>query len=204
MAKPRVVQVVINYSLHGQLCNNVLHFGTDGFEELIAPLLSDILACITSSLRPAVTEDLVVNSLLGRELFPVLKDPEELTPGVVTQGTGLPGGVSFSAYLFQIKTGLGGKSNRGRIYIPGTIENDVQLSRVSDAAMVKLVAFASCLANKFIQRGAGSSPWQIGVLSRKKSLEVGQTIGSAFNVATVLRPVKEVAVMRSRRIGNGN
>ncbi len=204
MAKLRVVQVVISYSLHGQLCNNVLHFGTDNFEDEIPALLQDILTCITNSLRPAVSEDLVVNGLTGRELYPVLKDPEELTPAVVTQGTGLPGGVSFSAYLYQIKTGLGGKSNRGRIYIPGTIENDVNLSRVSDAAMVKLIAFATCLANKFISRAAGSSPWQIGVLSRKKSTEAGQNIGTAFNVATVLRPVKEVAVMRSRRIGNGN
>ena len=199
-----IVRVVIKGRLHSQETNNVLHFGFTGIEPNYAQLIADIIDCIFQSLRPAVSEDWALEMVTAQQLWPVRLDPIEQTPAVVTAGTGLPGGVSFSAYLIRIRTGLGGRTNRGRMYIAGTIENDVNLSRLSDSGLAKVVAFATCMIGKFVTTATSTKAFEIGVLSRKELAVALATEQTAFTEATNLIAVREVKSMRSRQIGHGN
>jgi hypothetical protein len=199
-----VVQVVIKGKLHGQETNNVLHFGATAAEPNYAALILDVIACIYDSLRPAITDEWKLELVTARQLWPVMSDPIEQTPPQTTQGTGLPGGVSFSAYLIRIRTGLGGRTNRGRMYIAGTIENDVNLSLMTDSAMTKIQAFVTCMITKFISSQASQKAFEIGVLSRKEMTAAGATAQTAFTEAKTLIAMREVASMRSRKIGHGN
>lgn len=199
-----IVQVVVKGQLHGQETNNVLHFGATGLEPNYAQLLLDIIDCIFTALRPALTEEWSLTMCTARQLWPVKLDPIEQIPPQATAGTGLPGGVSFSAYLVRIRTGLGGRTNRGRFYIAGTVENDVNLSRLTDAGLARLVTFVNCMIGKFISAEGSTKAFEIGVLSRKELAAVGATHQTAFTEAKNLVPVREVASMRSRKIGHGN
>jgi hypothetical protein len=199
-----IVRVVIKGSLHLQETNNVLHFGFTGLEPNYLQLITDIIDCIFTTLRPAVSEDWKLEMVSAQQLWPVRLDPIEKTPDAVTQGTGLPGGVSFSAYLIRVRTGLGGRTNRGRMYIAGTIENDVNLSRLTDSGLAKVVAFAACMVGKFVTTPTSTKAFEIGVLSRKELAAPLANEQVAFTEATSLVAVREVKSMRSRQIGHGN
>lgn len=198
-----VAQCVIVGKLHGQDTNNVLHFGANGVEPNLQQLLADILDCIVTAFRPAASDEWSLTKVTGRILAPQLTDPIDLIPANAVTGSGLPANPSFVANLIRINTGLGGRTHRGRIFLPASIENDVTASRLTDAGYAKLVAFAACLAGKFIKGGVDNPPWEIGVLSRTNAKKEGQTIITAFTAAVKLTPVREVARMGSRKIGHG-
>jgi hypothetical protein len=198
-------QVTIEGSLHGQQTVNVLHFGANGAEPNWNQLITDILDCITTALRPATSSDWTLTKLTHRVIHPQLGDPVDHFPAVATAGTGLPAEVSFAAQIVRINTGLGGRRHRGRMFLAGVVANDVQQSKLSDAALARLVAFAACMAGKFIKAdGAVDNPaFEIGVLSRTQAKDAGQTLETAFTPATALNAQRVVGCMRSRRIGHG-
>jgi hypothetical protein len=202
---PRVVQATVVSKLHDQECNNVLHFGTSDLEAILLQLGVAIVTCLVSTFRPMTSDEWVFEKVVLRELHPELSDPVEYIHNVTVQGTGLPTSPSFCANLMQIKTGKGGRSNRGRTYWPGVIENDVTKSRLTDGGMDKFVAFCNCLRDAFIKQGELAEPtWNLGVLSRKKASTPPNTVSSAFVPATALVPQRIVARMGSRKVGVGS
>jgi hypothetical protein len=207
MPKPfnSVGQVTIEGVLHGQQTVNVLHFGANTPEPNWNQLIADILDCITTALKPATSSEWTLTKLTHRVLFPQLGDPSDHFPGVAIAGTGLPSETSFSANIIQIRTGLGGRRHRGRMFLAGVIANDVQQSRLTDNGLAKVVAFAACMASKFVRNPGilDNPPFEIGVLSRTTAKEQGNTIETGFTPATNLIAQRVVGVMRSRRIGHG-
>jgi hypothetical protein len=202
----RIVQAVIVGLLHGQETNNVLHFGGNGTEPNLNQLLADILDCIVTTFKPAASSEWTLTKISGRPLFPQLGDPIDLFPTTAVAGTGLPAETSFSANIIRINTGLGGRRHRGRIFMPAVIANDVNQSKLTDNGLAKLVAFAACMAGKFIKapNAVDNPAWEIGVLSRTQAKVQGETLETSFTPATVLTAQRVVGVMRSRRIGHGN
>lgn len=198
-------EVTINGTLHGQQTVNVLHFGANGAEPNWDALITDILSCITTALRPAVSSDWTLDKLTHRRIWPTLGDPVDHFPAAATAGTGLPAEVSFAAAIIRINTGLGGRRHRGRMFIPGVVANDVNKSQFTDVALARLVVFAACMAGKFIKApGAVDNPaFELGVLSRTQAKVQGETLQTAFTPAVALTPQRVVGVMRSRRIGHG-
>jgi hypothetical protein len=206
MPKPygAVAQVVIVGELHGQVTNNVLHFGGNGLEFNLNQLITDVIDCINTTLKQAVSEDVAFKKVTARLLYPVLGDPVEAEFAPGTLGTGLPAQASFVAMLIRLNTGLGGKTKRGRMFIPGAIENSVNASRLSDSALLLLAAFCACMIGKFLHTVESPKAWELAVYSRKLGTALGATpeVGT-FPVKT-MTPIREVASMRSRRIGHGN
>lgn len=201
----RIAQATIVSRLHGQECNNVLHFGVNPAEIALIQLAVAIVTCLVSTFRPMTSDEWVLQQVNVREIWPNLGDPVEYIHTSAVSGTGLPTSPSFVAYLMRVRTGKGGKSNRGRHFFPGVVENDVTQSRLTDSSMEKFLAFCNCLRDAFIRQGELAAPdFEIGVLSRTRAKIVGQSAETAFTPATQLVPVREVAVMRSRRIGHGS
>jgi hypothetical protein len=202
---PRIVQATVVGKLHGQETNNVLHFGTSDMEAILIQLAVAIVTCLISTFRPMTSDEWVLEKVVVRELHPELGDPIDYIHNVAVAGTGLPTSPSFVAYLMRIKTGKGGRSNRGRTFWPGVIENDVTKSLLTDGSMDKFVAFCNCLRDAFIKQGELAEPtWNLGVLSRTRAAIPPNTISSAFTPATSLVPVREVARMGSRKVGVGS
>jgi len=204
------VKVRILGKLHAQDNIQVLHFSTTtevndnpARDALILALLQAILACITEQLLDAVTSEYRLVGLEGTEVFPTIGDPIFLAAPANTVGTRGPTSASVLATLIQIRTGLGGKTHRGRNFWPPAGEADTNVSILSGDVMTQLTAFVNCIAGKFIGQ-AKTEPWSLGVYSRKLGTPSNTQWSNGFTEATSMVPSDLVAVMGSRKVGRGS
>lgn len=204
------VRVRIMGRLHQQDCIQVLYFSTNAEvndnparDALILQLLTAVLACITEQLLDAVTSEYTILGLEGTEVFPTNGDPIFLAAPADSVGTRGPTSSSVLASLIEIRTGLGGKSHRGRNFWPPAGEADSNVSVLSGDVLTQLQAFIDCLAGKFIGAGA-SEMWRLGVYSRKLGPNPNTQWSNAFTAATQMLKKDVIAVMGTRKVGRGS
>jgi hypothetical protein len=195
--------------IHGQDCINVLHFATNtvindpaAAAQLLTALATAMLACAFDTLKEAVTSNWTLSRIEVSQIHPVAGDVIEMAPAQATVGQLSPASVSFAASLVQIRTGLGGRTKRGRFFLPPVGETETTDSIIAAGSMDQITAFLNCVAGKFIGAGATES-WRLGVLSRK-TLADGGTFDTAFTEALTLVPSNVVAKMGSRKVGKGS
>jgi hypothetical protein len=196
--------------LHGQDCIQVLHFNTvtevndnPARDALILVLLQAVLACITEQLLDAVTSEYRLVGLEGTEVLPTIGDPIFLAAPANTIGTRGPTSSSVLATLIQIRTGLGGKTHRGRNFWPPAGEADSNVSILSGDVMTALTEFINCIAGKFIGP-AKTEPWSIGVYSRKLGSPTNTQWPQGFTDATSMVASEVIAVMGTRKLNRGS
>ncbi len=201
----KIVQVVIKGSLHGQETNNVLHFGTNAVNPAYLQLLLDIIDCLRTN-KAMFSDAFKVEKLTARELFPVPLDEIEQTPSPVLIGDGLGALPSFNAALMSLSTGLGGRSNRGRLFMPGVVTSDTSMSKFTASGLAKWQAFLACMIGKFVGAAADvdSKVFNWGVLSRKNSGVNYATAGAGFNRIRTATAKDVIATMHSRKLGVGS
>lgn len=202
-------QVRIVGKIHGQDCINVLHFATNqqindpgAADALILTLLVAVLQCVTEQLMNGVTSDYTLTAVEGHRIAPVVQDPLSQIPAQATAGVRTPTSVSFTSSLVQIRTGGGGRSGRGRMFLPPAGEGETTNSALDAGVISDLTDFIACLAGKFIGAGA-TTPWRLGVLSRKIMANNPANFDTAFREAVSLVPIPTVAKMGSRKVGHG-
>lgn len=197
-------------TIQGQDCINVLHFGStlqsfdnpDAVVQMLTALATAMLACAFDNLKAAVTSDWSLRSIEVTQIHPVKGPTITVPPAQATVGQLSPSSVSFTSSLVNVVTGLGGRSHRGRIFLPPAGETETANSILNQGAIDAITAFLNCVAGKFIGQAA-TEDWRMGVLSAK-SIKAGQTFDQAFTEAVALIPNNKVAVMRSRKLGHGN
>lgn len=191
--------------LHGQQCLNVVHFATNSagtdqgiVNDLLLALAAAMLECAIETLLPAVTSDYKLIQCDARTIAPTASDPIVATAPVDSNGELSVTSVSFAASLVHVRTGGGGKSGRGRMFLPPPGETQVANSTIDDPTQTLITAFLTCLAGKFF--GANpSTAWRMGVLSQKILANNPANFDQAFRQASSLNPVATLAVMRSRK-----
>lgn len=196
--------------LHGQQCINVLHFATNdaiadqgSLDELLLQLAQALLECAVTTLLPAVTQDYELVQCDAKRIAPSFSDPILATAANGSVGELGPTSASFVASLVNLRSGVDGKRGRGRLFLPPAGEANITASAIDAGTMAAIAAFGVCLAGKFL--GANpSTPWRLGVLSRKDLSGVGGNFDNAFRVVASINPVANVAVMRSRKVGHGS
>jgi len=196
--------------IHGQETVNVLHFATNtvvndpgALDQLLLSLAQALAECVTTKLLLAVTGDWRFVQCDAKRIAPTTSDPILATGTPDDTGALAPTSVSFAASLVSVRTGQGGKSGRGRIFLPPPGEPQMQASNIDGPTLVLIADFLACVAVKFM----GANPatdWHLGVLSRKKLTGVGGSFDNAFAIATSLNPVAEAAIMSSRKVGKGS
>jgi hypothetical protein len=202
-------QVRIIGELHGQETVNVMHFATNDqvndegtLDSILLALAEAVRDCVISTLLPGVTSDWRFVRTEALRVYPTRTDPIVATGTPDNVGELSSTSVSFAASLINIRSGRGGRSGRGRIFLPPPGESEVQNSLVDNATLVLLAAFAGCVATKFM--GANpTTPWHLGILSRKIAGATNSAFDNGFFIATSLNPSADVACMRSRRRGHG-
>lgn len=195
--------------LHQQLTVNVLHFATNtqindpvARDLLILQLLAQVLACVTDQLLAGVTSDWTFTGIEGTAIAPVLSDPQFSAAPADSVGTLGPTSASFISTLCTIRTGLGGRTHRGRFFLPPAGEANTANSVLDNGTVDQIQAFLTCLIGKFVGAGA-STPWRIGVLSRKLLANNPANFDTAFTEATNLTVTDLCAIMGSRKVGRG-
>jgi len=195
--------------LQGQDCINVFTFATNtvvndppAIDTLLLQIAEGLLDCAVTTLLPAVTSDYTLVACDARLIYPAPGDPVIATAVAGSVGTSGPTNVSFASSLMNIRTGTGGRSGRGRKFLPPPGDDAITNSVLDPDTMVQLANFGLCLAGKFMNINK-TTDWQLGVLSRKIAGANNAAFDNGFRIATQLSAVQEVALMSSRKVGRG-
>lgn len=201
-----------------QDCINVWHFIADRADtDVYINLLQALAACVITSLLPGLSPLYRFVGCTGRRISPTLGPVIELFPDSNQTTTGATTGdvlPSFNACCISLHTTRGGKSGRGRKYMPPMPEGSTTASliNVEGAYWLAILAFVACVVQKFVHSDElGSGPqWSVGVWSRgtpARTTAGGVVIplqAPAFARATNLVPHREIATMRTRKVGRGS
>lgn len=207
-------QARIAGTLHGQQTMNVLHFATNTAiadasppSPLLIALVEAIVDCVLTTLLPAVTQDWTFDFCDAKFVHVAganagFTDPVIQTPPANSKGTLGVTSVSFAASLVNIRSGFGGRSGRGKMFLPPAGEAQITNSQIDAGTEDLIVAFLTCMAGKFLGV-APTTDWRLGVLSRKLAGPTLANFDAGFFVASQLSPSANVAVLSRRKKGHG-
>jgi hypothetical protein len=201
-------QVRICGRLDGQETNNVLHFIAAGsIDDVDLRLIAIIAQCFVTHLLPVLPQSFSLERVVWKKVSPNLGLEYISVPSGFASGAGdansLP---SFVSTLISIRTAEGGRSKRGRMYLPGVGEGDTTGSYInmSTAFWAGVIAFVGCIAASFIGNAGGAvNKFNMAVYSRKLG---GSTLpygAAGFTLVTDLTPTSLLATTRSRKVGRG-
>lgn len=207
-------RVKIIGELHGQLTETALNFrGADSnsYTTYLAELQAlhdDVIANVLTPLKAFCNQEWKLKTVLSIQLNPrpgVMIETIQ-TGGGIQVGNSLP---SFCAGLLSLRTGLTGRSNHGRLFIPGVSEDLSSLSKLEGNYLSTLQSLGSTLVTRYGTSGAANSA-RLGVFSRKLGITrmPGPPPYLVYDPAklqiisqVVARP--EVATQRKRKLARG-
>lgn len=193
---PGVAQAEIRATYLGIPMENVLHF-TTGEDPATPQVLEDLAAQLASSWTANIMPHVNINYVL-REIFvfdlsvqsgSMATDTTVLGEAGALNTTPLPGNVAFCVSL---RTGLRGRSFRGRVYLAGLGEPDTT-GNVLDATLAgQLVTGIDDVRADLLSGG-----FQLVIVSRRNG-GVDRTTGIATPVSAVLAVDNHVKTQRRR------
>lgn len=179
-------------------------------DNLETRVLRAIMECYMNILIPHSGSNLLIETVRGKEVSPTLGPIYELAPEATDNvqgddvGDTLPSHVSLCVNLHSTR---GGRSGRGRFFIPGVPESASQGSYIlsTNIYWTTILAFVACLATKLIHVGEpiGTNQVSWGVMSRK--LGGLKPPYNSVGFATVTRAVPRsiLGSSNSRKVGRG-
>jgi hypothetical protein len=204
-----MIRATIEGRLHGQVTNNVLFFGRVGelgnpdWATILAALGAAIITCAIDTLLPALSTQFTLERVRLQAVDPTLTDEVIVTTNLPDSGEvaneSLP---SFTAAVLSFRTGMGGKSKRGRMYIAGVPENGQTDSLVTAAERDLLQDFVACLIAQFTGN-VGAGGFRLGVYSRKLGGVKPMNMSLGWVPVTSISQNSALGTMRSRKLGRG-
>lgn len=202
-------QVRVRGHMEGQETNNVLHFtAATAVDDVELRLILALAECFITHLIPVTSSVWALQDIVWKRVTPTLGVENVTVPtGTLTGGgaaTALP---SYASVVLSIRTALGGRSKRGRMYLPGIPEGATIVSSLDtgNAYWTAVVAFVACVASKFI---LGDPPpansFQMEVYSRKIGGSTFPYAIGGFTPVTQVIPVVALGTTRSRKVGRGS
>ena len=207
----KVIKAKIVGRIHGQETNNIMWFGTDlvgndvpSIIPILTQLAAHIVDCAVQQLLNGATSDWTFEKMEMQHVHPFLTDPIEVAAPANSVGQRGTVNASFETVLMKITTGLGGKTHRGRNFLPPPGDADLVNSLLIDGPTKDwYTGFVTCLIGKFVGPTA-STPFHIGVLSRKWLKDHANDYNGAFTEATFLSVDPRLTHLHSRKVGVGN
>lgn len=189
------LRVVVNQLLDQQLVENVFYISNHADSTLEA--MEDVVNNNLLNWFNDISNELAVTSVSVQSLAPVHTDPYE-------EAKAFNGGDLFAALpvanaaIVSLKTGLGGRHNRGRKYLAGIPQQDVDNSRLEDAKRAAMQATWNTINDYFKDGGSGLATWGI----YNKTVVGGVPTHNFVPIQSVIvRPI--LGTMRSRLPGHG-
>lgn len=204
-----IFQVRLVGSQEGQETNNIFHFSCVGASsDVETHLVTVLLTCVLTHVVPVASAQWELVKAIWKRVSPTLGPEFETLPASSGVGGGNAAALpSYASVVFSIRTALGGKSHRGRFYLPGIPEAVTTNSKLDagNAYWTAMQAFAACLASEFFHPdpAGGTDLFDIGVYSRKIGGAAFPYGASGFTAANQIVPHLELATTRSRKLGRG-
>jgi len=201
-------QVRVVGQIEGQETNNVFHFSAaTGIDDVELRLIAALAECFVTHLIPVSSSAWQLVKMIWKKVHPTL-GVEHIT---IPTGTLVGGGAatalpSFCSAVVSIRTEQGGRSHRGRMYLPGIPEGDATISTLDAGGdfAAGVAAFAACLATKFILGDPpAANSFQMQVYSRKLGGATFPYGTAGFTAVSSFVPVAALGTTRSRKVGRG-
>jgi len=211
-AQGEVWEVITEGTQEGQQVLNVWHFRCDNdVDDIESRMLRAIMECFLENIIPVAASTFQLTRVHGKRVYPDLGPIVEVVPGPgdTVQGEAVGDATpSFVSCCINIHTSRGGRVGRGRKFIMAVPESATQGSALppGNAYWIAILAFAACIAGKFIHGGDPLGPNQIslGVMSRKLGGPKPPYTIQGFAPATVLKPVALLSHNVSRKVRRGS
>lgn len=204
-------QVRIVGRIEGQETNNILYFrcvSGQGDDDVALHLIQALLQCVIDNLLPVLTSAWTLERIVWKKVFPQLGPEIISVPQGQAAGAGPSAALpSFASVVFSIRTQFGGRSKRGRMYLPGIPEAATNGSAIdpTGAFWAGLIGFALCFISKFVTGDPpGSNQWQSMVYSRKLGGSTFPLGNNGFEAVTEFVPNSLLGTTRSRKVGRGS
>jgi hypothetical protein len=209
-------RVTLIGELHGQATQTAFHFMTNtsgnvnnSYTTELTDLMANFVAQIVPKVQLFACQEWAAKTVLGITLIPKAQVFMEtrLASGTGTQpDNSLP---SFCAGLLSLRTGAGGRSRIGRLYIPGVAEGLSSTSRLEGNYLSLLSGIGASLLSQY--GPSGGFPYvRYGVFSRK--LGVTRNPGppptlsyssAGFMIINSIIARPEIATQRRRKLARG-
>lgn len=192
-----------------QETNNVFHFSCVGASaDTEANLITPLLTCVLTHVVPVASAQWELVKAIWKKVSPTLGVETETLPASSGVGQGNAAALpSYSSVVFSIRTAQGGRSKRGRFYLPGIPEDVTTNSKLNagNAYWTAMLAFAACLVSQFVHPdpAGGTDLFDMGVYSRKIGGAAFPYGATGFTAMTTCTPHVELATTRSRKLGRG-
>jgi hypothetical protein len=201
-AAGEIIQVTIGGILDGQLIENVLNM-----RERTPATLDSQIATSANALKalwgPILSNGFIFNSVMFKRMTPVAFDTQFAPPA--SPAAGSQGGaflVTTVAQVTTLRTGVAGKTHRGRIYVGGLAQGWADGNRLSSTAITAFNTWAAALVTQF-DDATGTDPYlALGIYSR----EIGGTNPftlAGWQAVTQVIPHSILGNQRRRRVGVG-
>lgn len=199
---PSVAQVNVNQRLHGERVQNTLYGVNFGgiTPENLELLAGEIITWVAESLYPALSQDISLAEVQCRDLSVADGAIFVGVPTVSVEGgqvsPALPGN---AAACVSFRTGLAGRSRRGRNYVAGLPEFRVSGNIISDPFVTDLQNAYNVLLAPTGPFVASGFAWV--VVSRYSGVDpvTGEPIPRAFGQPTVINAVQVDNLVDSQR-----
>lgn len=204
-----IYQVRIVGRMEGQETNNVLHFYCTGADpDVLTNLILVLAECFITNLLPVLTSSWALERIIWQKVGPTLGPQIISVPVGAGNGAGAAAALpSFASAVFSIRTPEGGRSKRGRMFLPGIPEAATINSQLdtSHAFWAALVAFGACVVLHFIPGDPPGAPsWALGVYSKKLGSATFPYTGAGFTAMREFVPNALIGTTRSRKVGRGS
>lgn len=197
-----IVRAIIMMTLHGQLVENVFHFRTKNAGIPDTEIATTIRDEVWRHMDDNMSAEVTCNTISVQEIFPTPTDPFEKAIGEVgaLEGDSLP---AANAVVVALKTGFGGRRNRGRKYIAGMVAAETENSALIPTRLAAVQDDWTAI-NTFFQQGNASANLVWGVLHRRAAGAPVPLTADSFVAITsaIVRP--NLGTMRSRLPGHGS
>jgi len=202
-------QVRVVGRMEGQETNNVLHFVcASSDDDVLTHLILVLAQCIIDHLLPVLSSSWALEKIVWKKVSPTLGPEIVSIPVGAAAGAGNAAALpSYCSVVLSIHTALGGRSHRGRMFIPGIPENTTLNSSLdtTNAMWAAIVAFAACLVTNFvIGDPPGAHAWSMCVYSRKIGGSHFPYAGTGFTAMKGIEPHALLGTTRSRKVGRGS
>lgn len=205
-------QITMRWTLHGQNCQNNFWFTNkqpqDNSPSALSSFIQQTLIYFESAMmvhiKNLVNTQVAFRALIGTTVIPKNGPIAEMVLESVTGDQPDESLPSYCAAILSLRTGFGGKSNRGRLYFGGIGENDTADGRLGPDTFTALQAIGNQLLAVF--GPAGSNPFlQFVIFSRKLGTdEDGDYIPFGIRDVTQCVPRSVLGTQRHRLIGKGS
>lgn len=202
-----VAQCVVQGTMNEVTTINVLHFASVGavppdVHSSLDDLNDNVHTAVVQTLLPAVSGEFELREVRSKQLHPIATDEAVLVPNGMEVGLKGIADPSFVAALISFRTGLGGRSHRGRMYIAGVDQDDTQFSTLTPASQVLYKVFADRLLTDFGPAVADPN-WKLIVFSQKNFKLTPNNPDTYCTQVTRTLVNQRIASMVSRKVGRG-